>query len=129
MINRKIRVLAIGHSYVIALNRAIVREVARHPDFEVTVAWPSFFHGDLRDLGLKPEPEGLPLRLVGLDARWSRWIHVFHYHGRLLRRLIRQNGFDLVHAWEEPYVYAGYQIARSLAGLPIPFSFYTCQNL
>ena len=129
MINRKIRVLAIGHSYVIALNRAIVREVARHPDFEVTVAAPSFFHGDLRDLGLEPEPEGSPLRLVGLDARWSRWIHVFHYHRRPLRRLIRQNGFDLVHAWEEPYVYAGYQIARSLAGLPIPFSFWTCQNL
>ena len=129
MISRKIRVLTIGHSYVIALNRAIVREVARHPDFDVTVAAPSFFHGDLRDLVLEPEPEGSPLRLVSLDARWSRWIHVFHYHARPLRRLIHKNEFDLVHAWEVPYVYAGYQIARSLAGLPIPFSFYTCQNL
>ena len=45
----KIRVLTIGHSYVIALNRAIVREVARHPDFDVTVAALAF-HGDLRDL-------------------------------------------------------------------------------
>ena len=66
MISRKIRVLTIGHSYVIALNRAVAREVARHPDFEVTVAAPSFFHGDLRDLELEPEPEDSPLRLVGL---------------------------------------------------------------
>ena len=93
------------------------------------MAAPSFFHGDLRNLELEPEPEDSPLRLVGLGARWTRWIHVFHYHARLLHRLVRENEFDLVHAWEEPYVYAGYQIARSLAGLPIPFSFYTCQNL
>jgi len=125
----KIRILTIGHSYVVALNRAIVREVARHPDFEVTVAAPSFFHGDLRDLALEPEPEGSPLRLVSLDARWSRWIHFFHYHARPLRQIIRQNEFDLVHAWHEPYVYAGYQIARSMAGLPIPFCFRTAQSL
>ena len=126
MINRKIRILTIGHSYVIALNRAIVREVARHPDFEVTVAAPSFVQGDLRDLELEPEPEGSPLRMVSLDARWSRWIHVFHYHARPLRRLIHTNEFDLLHAWEEPFVYAGYQIAKSMASLPIRFSFCTC---
>ena len=125
----KIRILTIGHSYVIALNRSIVREVARHPDYEVTVAAPSFFHGDLRDLALEPEPDGSPLRLVSLESRWSRWIHVFHYHARPLRRLIRQNKFDVVHAWEEPYVYAGFQIGRSLAGLPIPFVFRTAQSL
>lgn len=125
----KIRILTIGHSYVVALNRAVVREVARDPAFEVTVAAPRFFHGDLRDLTLEPEPGGSPLRLVGLDVRWSRRIHVFHYHARPLRRLLRQDEYDLVHAWEEPYVYAGYQIARGLAGMPTPFCFYTCQNL
>jgi len=125
----KIRILTIGHSYVVALNRAIVREVARDPDFEVTVAAPSFFHGDLHDLMLEPEPEGSPVRLVPLDVRWSRRIHVFHYHDRPLRRLIRQDGFDLVHAWEEPYVFAGYQIARGLAGTRVPFCFWTAQNL
>ena len=67
--------------------------------------------------------------MVSLDARWSRWIHVFHYHARPLRRLIHKNEFDLVHAWEEPFVYAGYQIARCMASLPIPFSFWTAQNL
>ena len=128
MISRKIRVLTIGHSYVLALNRAVVREVVRHPDFEVTVAAPSFFHGDLRTLSWNRSRRTRPYGWWAW-ARWTRWIHVFHYHARLLRRLVRENEFDLVHAWEEPYVYAGYQIARSLAGLPIPFSFYTCQNL
>jgi hypothetical protein len=84
----KIRVLTIGHSYVVALNRAVAREVARDPDFEVTVAAPGFFHGDLRDLALETEPAGSPLRLVELDVQWSRWIHMFHYNHRQLRRLV-----------------------------------------
>ena len=79
MISRKIRILTIGHSYVLALNRDRYGEVARDPDFEVTVAAPSYFHGELRDIDLEREPEDSPLRLVSLDGRWSRWIHVFHY--------------------------------------------------
>lgn len=125
----RIRILTIGHSYVIALNRAIVREVARDPAFEVTVAAPSFFHGDLRDVALEPEPAGSRVRLVGLKARWSRSIHLFHYQARALDRLIRRGEFDLVHAWEEPYVYSGFQIARGLTGMPLPFCFRTAQNL
>ena len=124
----KIRVLTIGHSYVVGLNRAIAREVARDPAFEVTVAAPSFFHGDLRDLHLEPEPEGSPLRLVSLETRWSRLIHVFRYDAQALRRLVRDGEFDVVHAWEEPYIYAGYQIARSLKGTASRFCFRTAQS-
>jgi glycosyltransferase involved in cell wall biosynthesis len=124
----KIRVLTIGHSYVVALNRAVAREVARDPDFEVTVAAPGFFHGDLRDLALETEPAGSPLRLVELDVQWSRWIHMFHYNHRQLRRLVGGGEFDVVHAWEEPYIYAGFQIARSLAGMITPFCFRTAQS-
>jgi glycosyltransferase involved in cell wall biosynthesis len=125
----KIRILTIGHSYVVALNRAVAREVARDPDFEVTVAAPGFFHGDLRDLALEPEPAGSPLRLVELDVQWSRWTHVFRYNPGQLRHLIRDTHFDLVHAWEEPYIYAGYQIARCLGGTMTPLCFFTFQNL
>lgn len=125
----KIKILTIGHSYVVTLNRAVVREVARDPAFEVTVAAPRFFHGDLHELSLEPEPEGSSVRLVGLDSRWSRRIHVFHYHARQIRGLIRGGEYDLVHGWEEPYVYAGYQIARALGGTRTPFCFWTAQNL
>ena len=58
----QLRILTIGHSYCVAMNRALVREVARDPELEITVAAPSYFHGDLRPIVLEPEPSGSPLR-------------------------------------------------------------------
>lgn len=124
----RLRILTIGHSYCVAMNRALVREVAADPDFDVTVAAPSFFYGDLRPITLEPEPPRSPLRMVPLNTRFSRHIHVFTYEGRALKALIRENQFDLVHAWEEPYVLAGYQIARALCGSPARFCFRTAQS-
>ena len=126
--SRRLRILTIGHSYCVALNRALVREVARDPDFEVTVAAPSFFQGDLRPIVLEPEPPGSPLRVVPLDTRLSRYIHIFRYDGAALRALIRDGEFDVVHAWEEPYVFAGYQIAKALKNSPARFCFRTAQS-
>ncbi len=126
--SRRLRILTIGHSYVVALNRALVREVARDPDFEITVAAPSFFQGDLRPIVMEPEPAGSPLRLVPIDTRLSRFIHVFQYDNSALQKLIREGEFDVVHAWEEPYVFAGYQIARALKNSPARFCFRTAQS-
>jgi phosphatidyl-myo-inositol dimannoside synthase len=124
----RLRILTIGHSYCVAMNRALVREVARDPELEVTVAAPSYFHGDLRPIALEPEPPGSPLRLVPLDTRFSRFIHIFRYDGAALKALIRDGQFDVVHAWEEPYVFAGYQIARALKDSPARFCFRTAQS-
>jgi len=124
----RLRVLTIGHSYCVAMNRALAREVARDPELEVTVAAPSFFHGDLRPIVLEPEPPGSPLRLVPLDTRFSRFIHVFRYDDSALRALIQEGEFDVVHAWEEPYVFAGYQIAKALQHSPARFCFRTAQS-
>jgi glycosyltransferase involved in cell wall biosynthesis len=126
--SRRLRVLTIGHSYCVALNRALVREVARGPEFEITVAAPSFFYGDLRPIVLEAEPPGSPLRIVPLDTRFSRFVHVFRYDGGKLRALIREGQFDLVHAWEEPYVFAGYQIAKALKNSSARFCFRTAQS-
>src|SRR5260370_1782799 len=111
------------------MNRAMWRELARDPGFEITVAAPRFFRGDLRPLNIDPEPSGSRLQLVPLDASWTGWIHGFRYNSAELRGLMREGNFDVVHAWEEPYIYAGYQIARSLRGLPARFVFRTAQNL
>jgi glycosyltransferase involved in cell wall biosynthesis len=124
----RLRILTIGHSYCVAMNRALVREVARDPEIEVTVAAPSYFHGDLRPIVLEPEPPGSPLRLVPLGTKLSRFIHVFRYDGAALQALIREGGFDVVHAWEEPYVFAGYQIAKALKHSPARFCFRTAQS-
>lgn len=126
--SRRLRVLTIGHSYCVALNRALVREVARASDFEVTVGAPSFFQGDLRPIVMEPEPPGSPLRVVGLRTRFSKHIHIFRYDGPALLRLIRDGDFDIVHAWEEPYIFAGYQIARALKDSPARFCFRTAQS-
>jgi phosphatidyl-myo-inositol dimannoside synthase len=124
----RLRILTIGHSYCVALNRALVREVARDPNFEITVASPSFFQGDLRPIVMEPEPPGSPLRLVPIDTRLSRFIHVFRYDGAALRTLIRNGEFDVVHAWEEPYIVAGYQIAQALKNSSSRFCFRTAQS-
>jgi glycosyltransferase involved in cell wall biosynthesis len=124
----RLRVLTIGHSYCVALNRALVREVASGTDFEITVAAPSFFYGDLRPIVLEAEPTGSPLRVVPVDTRLSRFIHIFSYDGAKLGALIREGQFDLVHAWEEPYVFAGYQIAKVLKNSPAKFCFRTAQS-
>ena len=122
------RILTIGHSYCVALNRGIVREVARSSEFDVTVAAPSYFHGDLRPIRLEPEPPGSPLRLIPLSTRLSRFIHFFRYDTKALRALLRHQQFDLVHAWEEPYILAGYQIAHALKNNPARFCFRTAQS-
>src|SRR5579885_3602974 len=106
------RLLSIGHSYVGAGNRrpahAVQRAAGRR--WEVHVAAPDYFHGtrDLRPVALSAAgPEPCPL--VALPARLTRVVHLFSY-GRGLRPLLRA-GWDVVHAWEEPYVLAGAQIA------------------
>jgi len=124
----RLRILTIGHSYCVAMNRALVREVARDPELDVTVAAPSYFHGDLRPIALEPEPAGSPLRVVGLNTRLSRFIHIFRYDGAALKKLVEEGRFDVVHAWEEPYVFAGYQIARALRNSPARFCFRTAQS-
>lgn len=107
---RRHRLLTIGHSYCVALNRRLAHEMARAgaDRWDVTAAAPAFFHGDLRNIALEPIP-GEACRLEPLSARLSRHLHVFFYGARL-RKILRA-GWDVVHCWEEPYIVAGGQIA------------------
>ena len=127
--SKPLRILTIGHSHIVALNRAMWRELAQDSNFNITVAAPRTFQGDLRPLTCDPEPAGSPLHVVPLDAKWTGRIHFFRYHDKQLRQLMREGDFDIVHAWEEPYIYAGYQIARALHDSPARFVFRTAQNL
>ena len=126
---KPLRILTIGHSYVLAVNRATVREVAQNPCFDVTVAAPSFFHGDLRPIDCEPEPAGSPLHLVPIPCRWTTRIHIFRYSNKHLRQLILPQPFDAIHAWEEPYIAAGYQIARLAKQSGSRYCFRTAQSL
>lgn len=109
------------------MNRGTLREIAEDPDFDVTVGGPAYFHGDLRPIVFEPEPAESKLKAVALPTRLSKYIHFFWYDGKALKSLVRGQPFDLVHAWEEPYIYSGYQISQCCRD--IPFCFRTAQSL
>jgi glycosyltransferase involved in cell wall biosynthesis len=119
--------LTVGHSYVVALNRRLPHELARASGgrWEITAVAPTFVHGDLRPIPLESFPDEA-CRLVSVPAYLTRRPHVMLY-GRTMRRLLREP-WDVVHCWEEPYVVAGFQVAR-WTPRHVPFVFWTAQNL
>ncbi|HYQ03672.1 MAG TPA: glycosyltransferase family 4 protein [Polyangiaceae bacterium] len=107
------RLITVGHSYVVSLNRRLAHEmaVAGRDKWDVTCVAPHYFHGgnDLAPLTLHPSPEDA-YSFEGVPAYLTSRVHVFSY-GHKLRSLMNQK-WDLVHAWEEPYVLAGWEISR-----------------
>jgi len=104
------RLLTIGHSYVVGLNRRLPDEMARQGSdrWSVTVAAPSSYAGDLGRITLAPiETEAC--RVVPLPVHLDRSPHLMFYGGL---RLLMSEHWDMVHCWEEPYVVAASQIAR-----------------
>ena len=122
-----IRLLSIGHSYSVALNRRLTNEIARvgKGRWEVATAAPEFVAGDLRPVPLEREAGELAA-LEPVPAHLTSRMH-FMFYGQRLRELLRQP-WNLVHCWEEPYIAAGGQIAW-WANPKSAFIFYTFQNL
>ncbi len=106
-------------------------------DVHVTALGPARFRGDLRWVEFEPELpavrshsrpamgrpnyEALPVR-----TRLGRFIHAMTYGSDTRVRL--RSGWDLVHAWEEPFICGGFQLARwTPPGTPFVFS--TFQNI
>ena len=122
------RLLTIGHSYAVSLNRRLAREmsIAGANQWEITCAAPRYFHGsnDLAPVTLeRTAADDFPL--VALDAYLTRKVHVFSW-GPALRELLRRD-WDVIHAWEEPYILAGWEIAR-LANPKSKLAFLTMQS-
>ena len=122
---RRRRLLTIGHSYAVTLNRRLPNELARLSDWDVTAVGPARFRGDFGWHTLEPTPAE-PCRVVPVPVHFSRWIHLMRY-GRKLSSLLAEP-WDLVHCWEEPYVAAAHQIARQVAP-EVPLVFATFQNI
>lgn len=121
------RLLTVAHSYVVGLNRRLAHEMAVQGagEWEVTAIAPQAYTGDLRRIHVEPVPdeacrvESIP---VLLDA-----VPPLMMYGRGLRAALRGR-WDVVHCWEEPYVAAGFQIARQ-APASARFVFATFQNV
>jgi phosphatidyl-myo-inositol dimannoside synthase len=109
---KTIRLLSLGHSYTTGANRALPRAMAQltRGRWQVECVTPEYFacRGDLRAVSFAAEPEdNLPVRAIRAYNTWQ--VHSFTYGWSL--RGILNHGWDLVHAWQEPYVFAGAQIA------------------
>ena len=124
------KLLAIGHSYVLAVNRSVLRALSDDHGFDVTVGAPQDFAGDLRPLRCEAEPEASNVRVVPLPVRASRYPHFSWYSPKAVRNLLKHEDFDVVSIWEEPFIVSGFQLAaaarRQNSGR---FCFYSCQNL
>ncbi|MDW8244516.1 MAG: glycosyltransferase family 4 protein [Thermogemmata sp.] len=120
------RLLTVGHSYVVALNRRLPHELARigGTHWEITVAAPRFVQGDLRPIRLE-HFVGEAARLVPVHAHFTTRPHILIY-GRELRQLCSQS-WDIVHSWEEPFVLASGEIALWCRQGKLVY--YTFQNI
>lgn len=103
------RIITIGHSYVVAMNRRLPHEwaLAGH---DVTVVPPAFYHADLKPMYCEKGFEE-PFRLIQVPCRATIQVHIFQY-GHELKRILREEQFDVVHVWQEPFTWAGFQAAR-----------------
>src|SRR5206468_11560590 len=122
---RRRRLLTIGHSYCVALNRRLPHELARLGDWDVTAVAPSRFRGDFGWHTTAASADE-PCRVIPVPGRFSRRVHTMLY-GTGLTTLLQQP-WDLVHCWEEPYVASAAQIVRAVAGR-VPLVFATFQNI
>lgn len=121
------RLLSIGHSYCVALNRRLAEEMTRAggSSWQVRAVAPSFFHGDLGPIRTQQNPREI-CGLNTVKAYLTRSLHMFFY-GVRLHELLREQ-WDMVHCWEEPYVVAGWQVAR-WTPKKTPWVFWTAQNI
>lgn len=124
---RPLRLLTVGHSYAVALNRRLPHEIARVSGgrWEVTAVAPRFVRSEMRGITLEVRTGEL-YQLAPVDMYATKHLHVAAF-GFRLREILRR-GWDMVHIYQEPYIVAGWQAAYWTPGRT-PFVFYTAQNL
>ena len=93
MATRTLRVLTIGHAYVVGLNRATVRHIAQDAAFDITVAAPRIMKDELRTIEIESEPGDSQIRLVAVDTYLTRTIPFLTYNPSQIKRLLDGGNF------------------------------------
>ena len=121
------RLLTVGHSYVVSANRMLAHHMALEGrgEWSVTALAPARFHGDLSAITAS-RADGEANLLETLPVHLDRIPHLMWY-GRGLREILARD-WDVVHCWEEPYIFAGAQLARAVPA-PARFVVATFQNI
>lgn len=123
------KILAIGHSFILAQNRDVFRWIHENRRAEITILAPRFFHGDLRDINIEDEPPSSSMRVLPIDCVWTQKVHFFSYNIFQLEKILSKQTFDAVYIWEEPYIVSGFTLAHICNKYKIPYFFYSCQNI
>lgn len=125
---RRRRLLTIGHSYCVDVNRRLADEIARTGEWDVTVAGPARIRGDfgVHTMSSGDASAAAGSTRVALPVIGGRPVHTMVY-GWPLRQLLRQP-WDLVHCWAEPYVASAAQVA-AWTPAAVPLVFATFQNI
>jgi phosphatidylinositol alpha-1,6-mannosyltransferase len=115
---------------VIGANRALAHAVQQVGGgrWEVQVVAPRYFHGkeDIRPAVFTPRADE-PCEVTPIRTYLTRFVHVFSY-GLYSLRQVMNAPWDVVHAWEEPYILAGAELAASIPR-SARFVFRTAQSL
>jgi glycosyltransferase involved in cell wall biosynthesis len=111
----------------VTLNRRLAHEMCRAGAgrWEIMAVAPEQFPGELGPIVLE-RLRTEPCTLKALRVYFSKRIHIMMYSPRLTE-LLRQN-WDMVHCWEEPYIFAAGQVALT-APRQVPLVFWTAQNI
>jgi glycosyltransferase involved in cell wall biosynthesis len=111
---------------VIGVNRRLAHEMGRLDDtWDVVCVAPKRYKADHGYADFEALPRELcEARAVPAFATFSP--HLFGYGGKL--RAVMRERWDAIHAWEEPYIAAGAQLA-AWAPREAAFAFYTFQNI
>lgn len=123
------KILAIGHSFVLAQNRDVFRCLQAQKKCNITVLAPRFFHGDLRDIEIESEPAGSDLKVLPIDCYGTKYIHFFTYNIFQIEKILSQEKFDAVYLWEEAYIVSGFTLAHIFNKHKVPYFIYSCQNI
>lgn len=93
--------------------------------FRVSVVAPEEFSGDMGRIQTDPACDGIE-KVHCIPVSCDTRIHWMRY-GKRLKQLM-QHDVDLIHCWEEPYILAGFQIARWTPA-QVPLVFASFQNI
>lgn len=122
------KLLSIGHSYVVTLNRRLVNEMAKigGDEWEITVVAPRYVKGDLRPIHLETDEHDI-CKFRSLPLYLSQKPHIMFY-GCELREILQQE-WDLIHCWQEPYTLVAAQVAYwKLKTTPILYATFQNQS-
>lgn len=123
------KILAIGHSFILAQNRDVFRHINSTFNIEVHIVAPEFVLSGLGRVEVEPEPEGSGIKLFVVKTYIPQRVHFFYYNLFDLQELLKKENYDAVYIWEEPYIVSGFSTALLCQLYKVPYFFFGCQNI